>query len=373
MQGPAPGEIEISMFGPGYGESLLLHVGDNNWLLVDSCVDPSSKQPAAIQYLQQIGVDPSEAVKLIVASHWHDDHIRGLASTLEKCASALFVFSLALKSKEFLTLVFAMGKRSLMDTSGVDEFYRILKTLKERKATGLEIPRFAIADRLMWRNEFITLGAVYGCEVYSLSPSDEAVRLALEEIGSLMPQEKEPKRRLIDRRPNHNAVVLWVRVGEISILMGSDLENVNRPSCGWSAIVSSGTRPHGRGSVFKIPHHGSANADHSGVWHEMLDPDPTLILSPFISGRTKIPTKSDVRRLCERSSYGYCTADVKDQKPKFAPKAVEKTINEIVKGIRTVNPRVGHIRVRRKIVPSLTPWDVTLFGGALPLSSLYKD
>jgi beta-lactamase superfamily II metal-dependent hydrolase len=373
MRGPTLGEIEISMFGPGYGESLLLHVGDNNWLLVDSCVDPFSKKPAATEYLQRIGVDPSEAVKLVVASHWHDDHIRGLGNTLRECENAIFAFSSALKRKEFLTLVFAFGKRSLMDTSGVNEFYSILKTLKERKETGLGIPKFAIADRLIWKKELSPLGVSYDCEVYSLSPSDESVRLALEEIGRLLPREREPKRRLVDRSPNHNAVVLLVRVGELAILMGADLENTTHPGSGWSAIVTSGTRPQGRGCVFKIPHHGSINADHSGVWDEMLIPDPIALLSPFISGKTRIPTRSDVKRLRSRTSYGYSTADMKDQKPKMAQRVVDKTVNETVKSIRKVNPQLGHIRVRRKAVSSETPWEVTLFSGAVSVSSLFKD
>lgn len=32
---PEVGEIEVSVFGPGYGESILLHAGDNDWFLID--------------------------------------------------------------------------------------------------------------------------------------------------------------------------------------------------------------------------------------------------------------------------------------------------------------------------------------------------
>lgn len=370
---PTPGEIEISMFGPGYGESILLHVGDNNWLLVDSCIDPTTREPAATEYLRKIGVDPSEAVKLIVASHWHDDHIRGLGKILHRCNNAEFAFSSAMKAKEFLNLVFAYGKRSLMDTSGVNEFSSILQTLGERKQTGLGIPKFAIADRLLWRRDLVHLGTPYVCEVHSLSPSDESLRLALEEIGRLLPNENEPKKRLADKRPNHNAVALWVRIADFSIVLGADLESTNHQNTGWSAILGSETRPRGKGCVFKIPHHGSSNADEKRVWVEMLEPMPIALLSPFINGKTRIPTASDVKKICSRTTHGYSTADVKDQKPKIRERVVERAITEVVKSIRKVNSHPGHIRLRRKEVFSPNIWEIALFGGALPLSSVYKN
>ena len=74
---PRNDEFELTLFGPGYGESLVLHVGDGVWVLIDSC--GRADAPVALDYLRRIDVDPSEAVRMIVATHWHDDHIRGLA------------------------------------------------------------------------------------------------------------------------------------------------------------------------------------------------------------------------------------------------------------------------------------------------------
>lgn len=64
-KGPDDQELEIMVFGPGYGEAIAVHVGERNWLLVDSCIDPDSKQPASYTYLQQIGVHADD-VKAIV-------------------------------------------------------------------------------------------------------------------------------------------------------------------------------------------------------------------------------------------------------------------------------------------------------------------
>ena len=70
-----------------------MHVGHGSWILIDSCIDGQTKRPAALSYLQDIGVNPAQDVKMIVASHWHDDHIRGLASVVEACPQARFVLS----------------------------------------------------------------------------------------------------------------------------------------------------------------------------------------------------------------------------------------------------------------------------------------
>ena len=54
-------------------------------------------QPA-LEYLQRIGHNPASSVRLIVATHWHDDHIRGLAEVVRTCAAADFYCSSALRT-----------------------------------------------------------------------------------------------------------------------------------------------------------------------------------------------------------------------------------------------------------------------------------
>jgi hypothetical protein len=49
---PAPDEVEIVIFGPGIGEAIAVHIGYNQWLLVDSCRVGNNKRPAALQYLE---------------------------------------------------------------------------------------------------------------------------------------------------------------------------------------------------------------------------------------------------------------------------------------------------------------------------------
>ena len=75
---PEFGELEVSLFGPGVGEAACVHLGQGKWLLIDSCLNPNSGEPASLEYLKSLGVNPASDVVLIVVSHWHDDHVRGI-------------------------------------------------------------------------------------------------------------------------------------------------------------------------------------------------------------------------------------------------------------------------------------------------------
>ena len=52
---PAEGEFEFTLFGPGYGESIVPHVGDGHWVLVDSCVNREGV-PQPLHYLQLVSI-----------------------------------------------------------------------------------------------------------------------------------------------------------------------------------------------------------------------------------------------------------------------------------------------------------------------------
>ena len=101
---PGEGEFELTLFGPGYGESAVLHVGTGVWIIVDSCIDTDGT-PTALRYLESIGIDPAQAVNLVVATHWHDDHIRGMARLVSACSQATFCCAATLCRSEFLASV----------------------------------------------------------------------------------------------------------------------------------------------------------------------------------------------------------------------------------------------------------------------------
>ena len=350
---PRAGEFELTLFGPGYGESVVLHIGDGAWIIVDSCVDAEGA-PRALRYLESIGFDPAQAVKLIVATHWHDDHIRGLAQLVAECNQATFSCAAALSQKEFLSVIGVLEPRHLsVNGSGVRELYGVFTRLKEARSE----PSYAIANRITYRRG--------DCEVWSLSPRDATFQKFLGAIGSLVPSEGEIKRRIPEISPNEIAVALWIRVDDVVVLLGSDLE---RP--GWLEILQSAERPTGTASAFKIPHHGSENADSPQVWERLLESDPYSVLTPWRRGGHALPSGSDVVRILSHTENAYASAggSFLTKSSRRRNPMVDRQIREAHVRLRRVAMSPGAVRLR-KVIHAADPWQVELFGAACHLEA----
>ena len=174
---PHPDELEVSLFGPGVGECIVVHIGNNEWIIVDSCIETSTKEPSPLFYLNKLGVNPSESVKLFVITHWHSDHIRGSSKIADECPNATICFSEALLRKEFLTLVSAYSGLeqpiiSDRENCGTKEISLIIKTIKSRcEQNGLKQSPYSLtsADNRIYQNNSVQ------SEVWALSPSSQSI------------------------------------------------------------------------------------------------------------------------------------------------------------------------------------------------------
>lgn len=351
---PAGDEIELTLFGPGYGESIALHVGGGAWVLVDSCLDKDGT-PRSLRYLESLGLDPARAVVLVVATHWHDDHIRGMARLVEACGEAVFCCSGALCQREFLSVVGTLEARPFSDAgSGVREIHGVFS----RRGDAASRQIFALANQRILKRG--------GCEIWSLSPDSAVFEDFLRSIGRWAPVERQTKTRFPDPSPNEAAVALWVGTGDAALLLGADLERR-----GWTSILQSDERPSGVASVFKIPHHGSGNAHEPGVWTHMLTPNPFAVLTPWRRGRSALPTRRDVQRIlaCTKNAYATTKTDSLRTGSVRRGQTVERTIRESGIRLRRLPMSPGWLRLRRPL-GSPTPWTVEMFGPACHLEEL---
>lgn len=348
-------QLQVLLFGPGYGECLLIHLGAGQWMIVDSCRDPRGGQPA-LEHLTSIGAVPETDVRLVVASHWHDDHVAGLAEVVERCASANFLCSLALRSEEFLTLVLA-GSRAPARWSGVSEFARILEILEARK---LAAPTWAVGARRVWVREQDP-----PAEVWALSPSDEAVNRSLSDFGHLLDEQRGPVRRQVRAvNPNHASVVLWVRVRAHAALLSADLEKHAHAGLGWEALIDDDGRPLDRADLFKVAHHGARNGDDPRIWDELLTNGPVACVTPFTRGRVPRPQPSDLTRLCQRAQAVYQTAPATRPLRRRRAPPVERTIQEVAEELRRLEPPPGCAQLQPRGPRPDDGWDATLAGSA---------
>ena len=347
---PCSHELEVSIFGPGVGECIVVHLGNGQWMIVDSCLDHCTKQSVAIQYLESIGVDVATDVELILITHWHDDHIRGLSAMVEKCTSARICYSAALLKQEFLSLVSTYsGRLSLVDrhTSGTREMAQIIQALESRIRSCEEYRNKSmvpvVADRVLFERD----AEDYSCIVRSLSPSDKSFEKALISFSQLLPEEKDERVILTSRQiQNHNAIALWVQFDDQKILLGSDLEESGNPQTGWSAVVDSAVRPQGRAGIFKIPHHGSPNGQHEQVWSQMVKKDdPICVVTSFSKGKPSRPTPADIVRIKKYTSNLFHTSEQYRKLPKRVT-AVERTLRGMVSDRKILGGKAGHIQIR---------------------------
>ncbi len=348
------------MFGPGIGECVVVHLGGGDWAIVDSCIDKKTRNPVALDYLAKLGVNVAEHVKLVVVTHWHDDHMKGASAVVRACETAQFVCSAALNNAEFKTLLATSGTAFLSE-SGIDEFREIVEIMKQRKADH----RRAKASPDKWALEGRLLLETTTSNVWSLSPSDATFTLALEEFARLLPTPGTPKRRLVAQGPNAICTVLWVDVLGHSILLGSDLEVTTNPATGWTAVVECDTRPAGRASVYKVAHHGSENADEPRVWSDLLQPNTHAVLTPFRKGRKLLPANGDLARIQARTAHAYTTAAVRMSRTKLSDSAARRVAKLVAPDLGPVESPMGHLRVR---LPQAGSAQVELFGDARSLA-----
>lgn len=188
------------MFGRGRGEALVIHLGHGRWITVDSFIEPSSRQPIALQYLASIGVDPS-AVEFVVATHWDKDHISGIARLIQAASGADVVLSMALRSPDFINLAFRHQQRTYASPlgSGTKEFVRLLELL----AKQARAPRFVLQDTVLADRD--------GMRLVALSPSSSVALDALSAASVAALEAGSTGDSIVEPTPNAASVVLAIR------------------------------------------------------------------------------------------------------------------------------------------------------------------
>jgi hypothetical protein len=301
----APNEdtIEVSVFGPGRGESIAVHLGGGDWIVVDSCKNQVTKSVVVLDYLRAIGVDLSSKVHLVVATHAHDDHFSGISTVFEACTSATFVCPAALSMAEFVALTDVEEREYAgLPVRAYAEYRKVFDIVEKRGAGSLDPVDFAMA-----KMELLSISSdSLSSRVVALSPSSKAYKQALRAIRKAYEECAEAPSYFRPVDPNQLALALWVETADKRLLLGADLLKGPRGS-GWDAVVAF-FRPDIRAGLFKIPHHGSSTAHWGGVWSKLVAHRTTAVMTPFRMGPRSIPKESDRERILGRAGDAYISA-----------------------------------------------------------------
>lgn len=314
-------------------------------------------------YLGQLGLKSASSVRLIVATHWHSDHVKVISQVLEECSDAQFACSAALRTDEFKQIVARfMAEEAGATRPPLSEIRKCFQLLAARKGKPTyRPPRFANADRPLEKFE---VGGRQ-VEIIALSPSDQDQLDAVEAFANGFVPVDQPATGLSPIQQNHASVVVVVRVDDEYLLLGADLERTASAHTGWNALVASKTRPQFLASIFKVPHHCSSNGQHEGVWSDMLQKEPLAVLTPYLSSR--LPRPEGIEWLKSRTTGVYASCIPSNTRVRRRTE-VERTIKDstVEFSSQKMPDDPGIVRFRKKAGAD-APWTVEVFGEAKKL------
>jgi len=214
----APDALYVFVFGPGYGESVVLRIPPAHWVVIDGCRSSSfSSYPAKL--LKDFGAHAD----ILVLTHPHLDHAAGLDGLLDDwkghkvgCCEPI--------------------------VENVDEMH----PNAQKAVEGLTVKKVLSRIQSVWRKREDTrwplcrgtLQAVGDARLEVLHPDEEALRTS--SVNGL----------------SSPILIEWHRV---RLLLGSDLELP-----GWEDVAASRSDL-ARHHLLKLPHHASDNGRHEAV------------------------------------------------------------------------------------------------------------
>jgi hypothetical protein len=306
------------------------------------------------------------AVDLIVASHWHADHVRGLGRLVDRCRSASFSCAQAMVGEEFIVFAEEMASASAStDGAKLADFREAIRHLRDRGATI----RWAQGNKLLkaW-NPSGAIPNVPRCVVTALSPSDLEYTAFIAEVAAARPMPTRPKRAAVAISPNLVSIVLHVQFGDLSVLLGADMEVHHDPLRGWTAAIAAGYEAGlAPAHLLKVPHHGSVTGHHEELWTRLLSPRPVAVVTPFnkLPDARKLPKAADVVRLTDLTSRLYQTAPAIRTTSRGREAAVERGLRDNNIVLRDAAQPLGMVRCRWR---SLTGWSEEVFPPATLLT-----
>jgi beta-lactamase superfamily II metal-dependent hydrolase len=343
--------------GGGYGESIVLHLGNNDWIVIDSCINPQTQVSLPLEYLQSRGVNLENDVKLIVCSHWHDDHIKGLSQLLDKCKNSPFSMATANDRSKFLSFV-GLDNNKIKDEATVcstNEIDKCLQIIASRRSTVKQ----AVEDKILLAKNDNGISF----EIISLSPSDYILEEFSMEISTLITEYGISNKKVIYQSPNDKSVAILVKINDQRILLGSDLVVSDDERKGWRCIIKNSQTLDAKSHVFKIPHHGSITGYDKVIWNEIIDKNTVAKLSPWNRGK-KLPTQDMLVTFLEHTRNLYSTSIPSNSrdKPKKRGKSISKAISRFNSTLMEVKYQKGIIKCVFSLEDNL--WRVeTIDGG----------
>ena len=306
---PKVDEIEFTFFGPGLGESIVVYIPGIGWGVIDSCEfgPATEKFVPPLEYLiyQQV-----KSLAFVILTHPHSDHFSGMDQIIGHYLGRIKrVCRYAGEgAREFVQY---MVQRGVKGTPGAKSLSVVFKALKKAVENGAERRHLGAMSQIIPRQNISVNGKIIETEMLSLSPSAEDEIAYVDILRKAFAELNSEVTDIPDRDHNLIASAIWISVGEMVALLGSDVERGRSQSRGWRGIVASIDAPDLAVNALKVPHHGSQNAYYKRAWEEhSRNGKVHSVVTPYIRGSHPTPSKEDIDRIGKYSSNVGLTSQV---------------------------------------------------------------
>ena len=310
---PNADQFQVVVLGRGVGESILLHVGDGQWVVVDSFMlrEPDgARVPAALYYLDSIGVSRDQIVA-VVMSHFDVDHVRGAADVFQAAATdAALVLSGAMAVREFLAQLRLADRPGRGGDAGLTELRALIEVL-EAPSNCRRLERCRRDQFILRKLESQGSVPVF---TYGMAPSEDTIG---DFSGQLAPVIDGPLPSSLPRPLlNRASAALHVQVGNVAALLCGDLEEDPRVGCGQRGWAGAMLPPNGvPATLVKLGHHGSNNGDHDDIWTRLAAAQCVTATAPFAAQPEPLPRGTDVARVRGRGHALYVAGGASEATP----------------------------------------------------------
>lgn len=353
LKPPNENELEISIFGPGYGESIVLYIPQIGWGIIDSCVLQDKKRTVVLplEYLLSLLKPQFPKLAFVILTHPHEDHYKGIDQVLQKYPGGTervcWYEGNGVRELKTYIVQQKVGWRQVLP--GLVE---IFNALNEAVKSGAQQRRLSEMTEVFEQKNIKIEG--YGTtdiRMMALSPSAASTQKYVEKLFEAFPQPGAPVLPIKDEAHNLISVALLLKLGDLQIVLGSDVENGLDDYTGWKGIVFNRDCPDLWANLVKVAHHGSENGFNSFAWEKHCSKKkPLAVITPFCKGNVILPKEKDVEKLKEFSEKVGLTSSVKfiEKLNKYYPRDVVRGIVNKTRSLRIIEPsdKIGFIRVR---------------------------
>jgi hypothetical protein len=318
-----------------------MHLGSDKWMIVDSCLNGRTGEQPALKYMDSLGVSP-EAVELVVATHWHADHIRGLTKVVQACVNARFVITEAYTAPELLIAADQWMAVDKTEFNAFRELHGVMEVLKTRKLGAYAIPDIETASA----GKRLFPGG-RGLDVQALSPSPAETQRARQSLATrLAPAVDGIVRAISPPAKNNASIAIWVELGSATFLLGSDLEELADPGRGWNGAVARLGAVRKKAAIVKVPHHGSSTAHSSKMWAHLVESDAIAAVTPFTRAVEPLPTSQDIARIRSLAGRMYLTAAPKLHPPVKQNDPLTTRMKQSTRSLHEIEALPGRVTLR---------------------------